>query len=121
MCVCGEGGLTHSRMLTCSVLGDFTGMLYGKVSIQACVCLIVELSLICLRLDGLANAWLGELSSLRPPELTSLRATELLVFLCTNELTCLWLGDVFMAGCMNGMCMAGWVDIHVWVIGMITV
>ena len=32
--VCVRGRVvTHSCMLACSVLGDFTGMLYGKVSI----------------------------------------------------------------------------------------
>ena len=68
------------------------------------MCLIGELSRICLRLAGLANAWLGQLSSLRPPELTFLRATELLAFLCTNELTCLWPEDVFMDDFMTDMC-----------------
>ena len=69
----------------------------------------------------MANAWLGELSSLRPPEVTSLRAMELLVFLCTNQLTCLWPEDVFMDDFMTDMCMAGWVDIHGLVIYMLMV
>ena len=69
------------------------------------MCLIGELSRICLRLDDLANAWLGQLSSLRPPELTSLKAMELLAFLCTKELTCLWPEDVFMDDFMTDMCM----------------
>ena len=66
----------------------------------------------------MASVWLGELSSLRPPELTFLRATELLAFLCTNELTCLWPEGVFMDDFMTDMCMAGWADIHGLVIYM---
>ena len=72
-------------------------------------------------MDDLANAWFGELSSLRPLELTFLREMELLAFLCTNELTCLWPEDVFMDDFMTNMCMAGWVDIHGLVIYMFMV
>ena len=72
-------------------------------------------------MDDLANALFGELSSLRPLELTFLRAMELLAFLCTNELTCLWPEDVFMDDFMTNMCMAGWVDIHGLVIYMFMV
>ena len=64
---------------------------------------------------------LGELSSLRPPELTSLRAMELLVFLCTNEMNCIWPEDVFMDDFMTDMYMAGWVGIHGLVIYMFMV
>ena len=42
-------------------------------------------------------------------------------FLCMDGLTCLWLGDVLMDGCMIGMCMAGWVAIHGFVIAMVMV
>ena len=69
----------------------------------------------------MASVCFGELSFLRPPELTSLRATELLAFLCTNGLTCLWPDDVLMDDFMTDMCMAGWVDIHGLVIYMFMV